>query len=323
MLRLVQACAKLAEDRDPRKPSERATKLMAGVTQGARGMGPAEVVGLVGLGSLPLVRHLVSNAEGYPQGTVPQTQEELQAFLRRLAEGEDFNENLKLKLVSRPGQAAHSRSLSTILRDRNHETSTRPFPETLGKDTPMPERVHLAIGSNPQTIAHELGHALHPSRLSNAMNIVGHLARHPVALAIPSVLALSGGLSNDEETPTWAKAAPYLGGAQVAAVLGEETRANINALRLLKSKGIPLTTLQKLRQFAPSLSYLGLITTAVGAPLGILKGLDLYEKSRKTDHPFTFKQVVGVTPKTLSEAPSTEDVRKKWQHLAAPPTPQK
>lgn len=291
MLRELQILSKIAED-DDRKPSERVNKLVSGVSQGFRGMGPVELAAMSSIPLSPLVRYLVESSKGFPPGSVPKTKEQLQAFASRLEKGQDINPRIRLVVKDRPGQAEYRRSYPWEKMQR--------------------EELRLAPNSNPNTIAHEFGHAIQPNKAEKYLNITSALARTPLATALPSILALSGGLSEGEEAPPWAKAAPYLGGAQLASILGEETRANVRAIKLLKEKGIPITALQKIRQFVPSLSYLGRAALLLGAPLGILKGMDLYEKSRKTDHPFTLKQLALMTPKTLSETPSPEDIKKKW-----------
>jgi hypothetical protein len=287
MFRELQMLAKIADDH---QPSEHVQKLVAG---GAEGLSGKSTV-IPALGSIPLsmlARRLVTSNEGYPTGSVPKTEKELQELVQKLEEG--HNLDLRVRTVKTPAESEYRRS----------------YPWSRSKW----EELKLAPGSNPQTIAHEFGHAIQPHKLEKGLNVASLLARTPAATALPSILALSGGMSESEETPAYAKAAPYLGGAQLATILGEETRANIRALKLLKQKGIPLTTLQKLRQFVPSTSYLGRGALLVGAPLGILKGMDLYEKSRKTEHPFTIKQMAKATPSSLSALPPPEDIKKKWE----------
>lgn len=292
MLRELQILAKLAEDEDKPKPSERVNKLVAGMSQGFRGMGPVEQAGLAMLPLAPVVRHLVNSSKGFPAKAVPKDRDQLQKFVSKLIEDEKVSDRLRLQPVQRPGQAEYWRSYPWKKIDR--------------------QVLKLAPKSNPSTIAHEVGHAIQRNRPEKYLNIASGLARTPIATALPSILALSGGLAEGEEAPVWAKAAPFVGGAQLASILGEETRANVLALKILKKKGIPLTTLQKLRQFVPSLSYLGRGALLVGAPLGVLKGMNLYEKSRKTERPFTLKQLATMTPERLSETPTPEDLKKKW-----------
>lgn len=292
MIRELQALAKMADDNE-RKPSERVNKLVAGISQGFRGMGPAERAGMAMLPLAPVVRHLVNSTKGFPAETVPKNKKQLQDFVSKLvSEQKGVADNLRIELASRPGQAEYWRSYPWNKIQR--------------------QVVRLAPKSNPLTIAHELGHAVQPNKFEKYLNIGSGLARTPLVTALPSILALSGGLSKDEEAPIHAKAAPFMGGALLASILGEETRANIRALRLLKQNGIPTTLLQKLRQFVPSASYLGRGALLVGAPMGILKGMKLYEKSRKTKHPFTLSQMAGMTPQRLSETPTPEDIKKKW-----------
>lgn len=296
MLRELQILSKTADD--DRKPSERVNKLVAGASQGVAGLGPVETAALATIPLSPLIRRLVNSNKGYPEGSVPRNKQQLHRLISRLAEGQAINKNIQPVLVKTPGESEYRRNYPWQKVQR--------------------EEIKVAPKSNPQTIAHELGHAIQPNRFEKNLNITSLLARTPLATSLPSILALSGGLSEGEEAPPWAKAAPYLGGAQLAAITGEETRANIRALKLLKEKGIPLTTLQKLRQFVPSLSYLGRGALLVGAPLGILKGMDLYEKSRKTDHPFTMKQMMTSTPEALADVPSPKDVKKKWEERLSP-----
>jgi hypothetical protein len=292
MLRELQILAKMAKD-DDREPSERVTKLMAGASQGMRGMGPVEIGSLATIPLAPAIRALVNSAKGFDPASIPQTPDELRALVSKLEQGQKLSPHIRLMIADRPGQAQYGR--------------TMPWKKF------QKEVIKVAPKSNPQTIAHEFGHAIQPNKLEKYLNIAALLSKHPAATALPSIMALSGGLSSDEKTPVYAKAAPYVGGAQLAAILGEETRANIRALKLLKEKGIPITALQKLRQFVPSLSYLGRASLLVGAPLGVLKGLELYEKSRKTDHPMTFDQMTRMSPETAAETPSPEDFQKKWE----------
>jgi hypothetical protein len=293
MMRELQALAKTAETEEERQPSERVNKLLAGLSQGTRGMGPVETAGLATLPLAPLIRKIVSTREGFPAGTSPEDVPQLQEFVTKLVENEKVSPNLRLNLVSRPGQSTYWRSYPWKKIDR--------------------QALRLAPKSNPLTIAHEIGHATQANKLEKYLNIGSGLARTPLATALPSILALTGAVSKDEETPAYAKAGPILGGVQLASILGEETRANVRAMQLLKRKGISTTTLQKLRQFVPSLSYLGRGALLVGAPLGILKGMKMYEQSRKTPYPYTFDQLVKMTPEHLSKIPTPEDLQKKWE----------
>jgi hypothetical protein len=290
MLRELQALAKMAEE-DDRQPSERVNKLVAGMS-GIRNMGPVGLgaTALIPLG--PAVRHLIDSTSGFRGQDVPKTRKQLQDLVNKLEKGQGLGKDISLRTVDKPGQSEYRRS---------YPWAKKPWQE-----------LKLSPKSNPLTVGHEFGHAIQKNKAEKALNITSGLARHPLALALPSILALSGGLGDDEEAPLAAKAAPYLGGAQLASIFGEETRANIRSLKLLKEKGIPLTTLQKLRQFVPSLSYLGRGALLVGAPLGILAGMKSYEQSRKSDYPYTMKQLITSTPKKLSETPTPEEVKEKW-----------
>ena len=256
-------------------------------------MGLVEKASLGVIPLAPVIRHLVNSTEGYSKAHVPKTPEALDALVDKLVEGQKVNPNIRLRVVSKPGQSTYSRTYPWTKVQREH--------------------LSLAPNSNPLTIAHEIGHAIQPNKVEKYLNIVSGLSRIPVATALPSILALTGGLSKKEEPPVWAKAAPWLGGAQLAAVLGEETRANIRALKLLKEKGINTTTLQKLRQFVPSLSYLGRASLLVGAPIGILKGLKMYEQARKTDTPYTFDQLTRMSPDSINETLTPNAFKEKWQ----------
>jgi hypothetical protein len=292
MLRELQALAKFASNDDTRQPSERATKLLAGASQGLRGMHPVELVGLGLLPVMPAIRASVNSSKGFDPELIPQTPDELDKLVIRLREGQKIPEPTLVGLVSQPGKSNYRRTYPW-----------RRYQE---------RQIQVAPKSNPLTIAHELGHAIQPNKFEDVLNLLALLNQKPLALALPSIVALSGGLSKDEETPLWAKAAPVLGGAQLATILGEETRANIRALKLLKEHKIPLTAFQKLRQFVPSLSYLGRAALLVGAPLGILQGHKLYEESRKKGQPMTFEQVSKTSPGTINKTLTPKEFEEKW-----------
>lgn len=291
MLRELTALSKMA-DEDKRKPSERVNKFMAGASQAAHGIGPLEATALATIPLAPVIRGITNSSKDFDPRHVPKNEEQLDKLVTRLVRGQAVNPDIRLRVAGKPTEAAYARSY--------------PWAKKLE------EELILAPKSTPTTIAHEIGHAIQPNRPERYLNILSALARTPAATALPSIMALSGGLSKDEEAPPWAKAAPYVGGAQLASILGEETRANVRALQLLKKKGIPTTALQKLRQFVPSLSYLGRGALLVGAPLGILKGMQLYEQSKKKGHPFTLKQLAAMSPERLSKIPTPEEMKKKW-----------
>ena len=146
------------------------------------------------------------------------------------------------------------------------------------------ERLQLPIGSADEIIAHELGHAMPKGKAGLFIRNLAGKAQSKPMMALPVALAATGLI--DEENPV-AKAAPSLGAAQLASILAEEMRANIRGHELLKTVGAHTKLRQLLRMSTPSVTYLAKAAPLIAAPIGIAKGIQLYNKAHKEGIPLT------------------------------------
>ena len=64
--------------------------------------------------------------------------------------------------------------------------------------------------------------------------------------------------------------------------------------------------------FLPTLTYLGRAGLLVGAPLGVLKGIESYNKSLKEDRPLDPRKLIGMSPAALEQTPTPKEIKKKW-----------
>lgn len=159
------------------------------------------------------------------------------------------------------------------------------------------EKIQIPIGLADEIIGHELGHAMPKSKAGLFMrNLSGIVQRKPM-MALPIALASTGLI--DEDNPV-AKAAPYVGAAQFAAILAEEMRANLRGHELLKTVGAHTNFRQLLRMSTPTVSYLAKAAPLIGAPIGIAKGIQLYEKAKREGIPLTPYRAVTKNIHTLA-----------------------
>ncbi len=285
------------------KPSEHATRALSGVSQGVRG---ALVPGFAGLGLLalaPLGRKITQDTSHVPPKFKTETVEQLADLSDKLLRAGGRNPDVGRKVILNP-------------------TNKPGFAEVIQEYLPGKGRskardiLRVGRGATPESIAHEVGHITPTNRFSKALSRISPIARHPLAQALPSLLAATSLLGKpDEEAPMVAKSAPFVGGAQLAAILGEEVRANTRASKLLKSIGYKPSLKQTLGRHALALPYLRHAALLVGAPLGILKGVEMYNKAREKGIKIPPAQLLGRSPEQLATTPTTEELKKKWAPL--------
>ena len=175
------------------------------------------------------------------------------------------------------------------------------------------DRLMLNPNLSPSIIAHEAGHATAKSPLSKLVRSMSAASQRKSIMAIPSLLALTGAIQGENgELPTTAKIAPYVGAAQLASILGEESRANISGAKLLKDIGHKMPISKRLRMFVPTSTYLGLAGALVGAPLGIRKGMEYFNQAKERGAEPRPKQLLTSTPQNIAETPTVSELQEKW-----------
>lgn len=282
------------------KANEYAAKALAGVGGGINIGLPFAITQLGLTGLSPLIRKVMKASPNIPENLKTETDEQLMNTAERLVRAAGIDPTnpahpVTIYIEEKPGMAGVARQRATK--------------KTLPKD-----QLQLSRNLSPELIAHEVGHITgNKSRLAKILNRLAGELRRPLPLAIAPALALSGALSSKEDVPTYAKAAPYLGTAQFASILGEEIRANIQAAKILKNVGYKLPLSQVLKAYLPTASYLGYGGLLVGTPLGILKGLQLYNESKKKGYPFTVKQMLLSSPQSVSKVLTPEEFKEKWK----------
>ena len=112
---------------------------------------------------------------------------------------------------------------------------------TIGK---LKDKLDFPTQVSPQVVAHEAGHLTPGSTVGKVLQRAGSVASARPWLAVPSALAMTGLSENMEPV---AKAAPWVGGALLAATLGEEARANIRGAKLLEAVTKKMPISQKIR----------------------------------------------------------------------------
>ncbi len=275
------------------------TRALSGAMQGLREHG---AVSTLGLGLLPLMPMIRQRAHA-PKNLPPKFQTDT---IKQLG---DLTERLLIvggrKSVAEEGYPIVFNPVKNV----GHAEFVREIRRPKGKQ--LRDIIRLGLGVAPETAAHEVGHATTSGRAGKALRALSMRVRNPWVTAAPSVLALSGALS--EETPTYAKAAPWLGAGALAAILGEETRANIRGAKALKALGYDMTLKKRLKMFLPTATYLGKAGLMVGAPLGILKGLDYYNKLQREGRPMRARDLMRASPKALASLPSKSELQDKWE----------
>ncbi len=277
------------------------TRALAGTMQGVRDQA---AVGMLGMGVLPLmpfIRRRALSSQNVPKAFQAGTEKQLGDLTKRLliAAGR--------KSVTEEGYPI---VVNPVLSRAGHAEFIREVNRPGGK--PLRDIIRLSLGVAPETVAHEVGHATTGGRAGKALRALSMRVRGPLATAAPSVLALSGALS-DGETPVHAKAAPWVGGGILAAILGEEARANIRGANALKSLGYDMTLKKRLKMFMPTATYLGKAGLLVGAPLGIAKGLDYYNELQRKGRPMRARDLMHASPEALASLPSKSELQDKWE----------
>jgi len=280
------------------KPSEYAGKTVSGLSQGVRESGLSAALGLAMLPLMPKIREMVHAQKDVPAAFKTKTPQEIADLVNRLsrAGGRDPMKGRPLRVKVKP-QPGYAEFLS-------------PFFDPKGRKAR--DLVVLGKGVAPETVAHELGHAT-GGPWATRLRRLSTLARTPVASALPAALALTRALGSDtEDLPITAKAAPWVGGAQLASILGEEARANLRGQKLLERIGYKMPLKGKAKMFLPTLTYLGRAGLLVGTPLGVLKGIEAYNKSLKEDRPLDPKKLVGMSPAALEAEMTPKEIKEKW-----------
>lgn len=283
------------------KPSEHATRVLAATSQGVRGAAvPGVGAGLGLLALAPFARKFTRDTKHVPGGFTTKTPQALVELTDKLlrAGGRNPDKGRPIQLqITKPGAAE-------VVQDY--------FPQK-GR-TKSRDILRLGLGATPESIAHEVGHITPKNRFSKFLSKLSPLARSRAGQALPSLLAataLSG--KPGEDTPTIAKAAPYIGGAQLASIVGEEVRANRRSTKLLKSIGYKPLLKQRLGRHALTMTYLAYAATLIGAPLGVLKGVKAFDKAREKKRDMPPQGLLGRSPQAFADAPSTTELKKKWK----------
>lgn len=178
----------------------------------------------------------------------------------------------------------------------------------------MADAIQVPVGAAPSVVAHEIGHATAPHKWEQLLRQANlRYLRGTGPTVLPTLLALSGGLSSDPEAlPIQTKMAPYVGGGILAGILGEEARSNIRGMRLLKDIGHELSLAKKLKMFIPTSTYLVKGLPLIGVPLAIAKGLEAYNKAKQQERGYTLKELLYKSPEELSLTPSASEFQRYW-----------
>jgi hypothetical protein len=175
----------------------------------------------------------------------------------------------------------------------------------------LAESVTLPSNATPETVAHEIGHLSPKSMWAKKLRSLADIAVSKKTRLLPAGLALSGAIPGLEPV---SDAAPYIGGLQLATMLGDEAYANIRGAKLLEAIGHKMPIHKKLRMFLPTISYLGQAATLVGLPWGINKGIKAYNKSKEKGQPLTYREMLAATPQVAAELPTYQEFKNKWDN---------
>ena len=100
----------------------------------------------------------------------------------------------------------------------------------------------------------------------------------------------------------------------LAAILAEETRANARAIKALTATGHAMSPAAKAKMFLPTATYLvSRGPLLVGAPLGIMAGLNYYNKLRDEGQAPKARDLLHASPKALLTLPTKQQLKDKWQ----------
>ena len=296
----------MTDELEKLQPSELVHRALAGVGEGVRGAALSSIGNLGLLALAPLIRKGRVAPEGLPTQFKTQTSEQLAdlAYRMSMAGGRDPSQGRQLKL--------------DILKDPNKASLLR---EGKVKGRAPRDILRVSKGISPETLAHEVGHATAKTKTDDVIRSIAAWARKKPAKFAPGLLALSGILGPKDQTEPHllAKAAPLLGGAQLAATLAEESRANIRGTQILEKLRYKMPMTKKLKMFLPTSSYLGKAGLLVGMPLGILHGISEYNKAQQAGQPMTLQNLMRGTPSQIAKTPPLEDVQKYWAERLGKP----
>jgi hypothetical protein len=289
----------MTEELEKLQPSELIHRALAGAGEGVSGFAKSSIGNLGLLALVPLIRKGRIAPEGLPEKFKTQSSEELADLAHRMsmAGGRDPSKGkqLQIEFNKEPGKASL-------------------FMESSAKGRAPRDMLRVSKGVSPETLAHEVGHATSGTKAGRFLRSISRYARSKPARFLPSLLALSGaiGPKDQEEPHLLAKAAPLIGGAQLASILGEETRANIRGIKILEKLRYAMPFKKKLKMFLPTSTYLGKAGLLVGAPLGILKGITEYNKAQKAGRPMTLQNLLAAHPSQIAATPPLEEVKQDW-----------
>jgi len=286
-------------DKKKMTAGDHGTRALAAASQGARDATLPGVAGLGLLGLAPYIRKLTLDASHVPPAFQTKTKKELVLLASRLVDagGRDpgVGKELLIKIKKTPGFAEFIRE-------------SRP---PRGSNRKAYDVLRVGLGATPESIAHEVGHAT-GGKTRKLLN-PSWAFRTRAAMVAPSLLAATALLGDpDKDLPVAAKAAPYLGGAMLAAILAEEVRANMRGLKLLKRIGYKTPMKQSIGRHIMTLPYMGKGVAMVAAPLGILAGIKAYNKAKKKDRPMSVHGILSHKPTELADAPASLELQKKW-----------
>lgn len=289
----------MADKKEKLKPSEYASRALSGMSQGLRGHAVTSAGGMGLLFLTPEIRNQAFAARDVASGIPTKTPEQISGLADKLLRAGKRDPDIGRKVIFQP------------MAEKGYADVVQEWTRKGGKSRDI---LRLGLDVAPESVAHEVGHLTGNAPWTKALRAVSGLSRTAPALALPSLLALSGALSkNEEDVPAYAKAAPIVGGAQLATILGEEARANVGGAKLMKNIGHAIPLLKRLKMFLPTATYLGHGGLLIGAPLGILKGLELYNKSRKQKKSFDPRKLLRSSPEELQHIPQPTEAKKKWE----------
>jgi hypothetical protein len=280
-------------------PSELTHRAFAGVSQGAAGAASTALGQLGLLAFAPVLRQLAKAPKrgqaGFETQTMPQAASLLERMVHTSGRDPEKGTKLRAQFSSKPYEALYGKG--------RLRSSGQPI-----------DLLRISKGLSPEVMAHEVGHAATTTRLSKALQTLSTIARSKPGLAAPTLMALTGavGPSDEKDVHAFAKAAPLLGTAQMAAILGEETRANIRGSKILKNLGYKSSLGKRLKMFAPAASYLTHLGLLVGAPIGVLKGIKAYNKAQQEGKPLPPKAMLFNQPTELAKIPTLEEAQQTW-----------
>lgn len=287
---------------DKLSPKEHGMRTLAAGTEAAKRTAIlGSTVALSNLALAPYLRHLRKDTKHvkpeFQTKTAPELGDLADKLIRKGGRNPDTGRKVEIFLLDQPGEAS-------VIRE---------WVKDKGQKAPR-DVLRLGLNATPESIAHEVGHITSDSRFGRALNRIGKYLVAKPALALPSALAATTLLDKPGEEPNAiAKAAPYIGGAQLAGILGEEVRANLRAFKLLKGIGHKSPLKQQIGRHLMAFPYVTRAVPLIAAPLGILAGAKAYDKARKKKRPMTFKgMLLSGGPTELAEKPSAEELAEKW-----------